>query len=48
MSGVASALRADRFEPPACALLRRGKQARHYNFDFPNTSIVTHLLRRNL
>jgi hypothetical protein len=28
---VVSALCADSFEPPACAMLRRGKQARRYN-----------------
>jgi site-specific DNA-methyltransferase (adenine-specific) len=30
--GVASALRADSIEPPVFTRLRRGKQARHYNF----------------
>jgi hypothetical protein len=29
--GVVSALCADSFEPPACAMLRRGKQARRYS-----------------
>jgi len=28
---VVSALRADSFEPPACVMLRRGKQARRYS-----------------
>jgi hypothetical protein len=31
-SGVVSALCADWFEPPACTMLRRGKQARRYSF----------------
>jgi hypothetical protein len=40
---VVSALCADLIEPPACAMLRRGKQARRYNLG-PKSGISTECL----